>query len=161
MPQTPRSPEELLPYRTIREILAVRMGSAHAASPADSALSALRAMAERHIGLLVVLDREQLVGVLSERDFGRRVTLAGLAMEDTPVGDIMTREVVTVTPAHRFGDCLQLMDRHGIRHLPVIDAGRVVGVVSVRDLMREAVVHHEKVIRDLELERMAIFNSPA
>jgi len=160
MPQTPRSPEELLPYRTIRQILATRPGNVHAVSPADSALLALKSMAEKHIGLLVVLDGAKLAGVLSERDFGRRVTLAGRAMADTPVGDIMTREVVTVTPADRFSDCIRLMDRHGIRHLPVVDDGRVVGVVSVRDLMREAVAHHEKVIRDLELERMAMFNSP-
>jgi CBS domain-containing protein len=89
------------------------------------------------------------------------VVLAGRTAKDTLVSDIMTREVVTVTLADRFADCLKLMDRHGIRHLPVVDGSRVVGVVSVRDLMREAVAHHEKVIRDLELERMTIFNSPA
>ena len=162
MSQTPRSPEELLPYRTINQFLASRAGSVHAVSPADSALLALKSMSEKHVGLLVVLDRETLVGVISERDLGRRVTLAGRAMADTPVGDIMTRDVVTVTPADRFGDCLRLMDSHGIRHLPVVEGGgRVVGVISVRDLMREAVVHHEKVIRDLELERMTMFTSPA
>jgi len=160
MTQTPRSPEELLPYRTIRQFLASRAGGVHAVSPADTALLALKSMSEKHIGLLVVLDNETLVGVISERDFGRRVLLAGRAMADTPVGDIMTRDVVTVTPADRFGDCLRLMDRHGIRHLPVVDGGSVVGVVSVRDLMREAVAHHEKVIRDLELERMTMFTSP-
>jgi len=160
MTQTPRSPEELLPYRTIRQFLASRAGSVHTASPTDSALLALKAMTEKHIGLLVVLDDGKLAGVISERDFGRRVILAGRAMADTPVGDIMTRDVVTVTPADRFGDCLRLMDLHGIRHLPVVEGGRVVGVVSVRDLMREAVAHHEKVIRDLELERMTMFTSP-
>ena len=156
-----KSPEELLPYRTIKQILAARPGGVHAASPADTALSALKSMAEKYIGFLVVLEGEKLVGVLSERDYGRKVVLAGRTTEDTLVGDIMTREVVTVTPADRFGDCLQRMDRHGIRHLPVVEGGRVVGVVSVRDLMREAVAHHEKVIMKLELERMTIFNSAA
>jgi CBS domain-containing protein len=160
MPQTVRSPEELLPYRTIKQFLQSRAGVVHSVTPRDSALSALKSMAEKHIGLLVVIDEEKLAGVLSERDLGRRVTLAGRTMADTPVGDIMTRDVVTVTPADRFGDCLRLMDRHGFRHLPVVESGLVVGVVSVRDLMREAVAHHEKVIRDLELERMAMFNSP-
>lgn len=156
-----KTPEELLPYRTIKQILAARQGVVHAASPADTALSALKSMAEKYIGFLVVLEGQKLVGVISERDFGRKVVLAGRTAKDTLVSDIMTREVVTVTPADRFGDCLQLMDRHGIRHLPVVEGGRVVGVVSVRDLMREAVAHHEKVIMDLELERLTIFNSAA
>jgi len=160
MDRSLKTPEELLPYRTLKQILAARPGGVHAASPADTALSALRSMAEKYIGFLVVLEGEKLVGVISERDFGRKVVLAGRTVKDTLVSEIMTREVVTVTFADRFADCLKLMDRHGIRHLPVVDGSRVVGVVSVRDLMREAVAHHEKVIRDLELERMTIFNSP-
>jgi CBS domain-containing protein len=152
--------EELLPYRTIKQILAARPGDVHTASPTDTAVSALKSMAEKWVGFLVVLEGGKLVGVLSERDFGRKVVLAGRAVEDTLVSDIMTREIITVTPGHRFGDCLQLMERHGIRHLPVVDGGRVVGVVSGRDLMREAIAHYKKVIKELELERMTIFNSP-
>jgi len=156
-----KTPEELLPYRTIKQILAARPGGVHVASQTDTALSALKAMAEKYVGFLVVLEGQKLVGVLSERDFGRKVVLAGRTVEDTLVSDIMTREVVTVTPADRFGDCLQLMERHGIRHLPVVEGGRVVGVVSGRDLMREAIGHYRKVIKELELERMTIFNSAA
>ena len=73
----------------------------------------------------------------------------------------MTREVVSVTLAHHVRECIGLMDRHGIRHLPVIDGNRIVGVISVRDLLREAVVHHDKVLREMERERMTIFNSAA
>jgi CBS-domain-containing membrane protein len=73
----------------------------------------------------------------------------------------MTREVVSVTLAHHFRDCVGLMDRHGIRHLPVVDGNRIMGVVSVRDLLREAVLHHDKVLREVERERLTIFNSAA
>ena len=156
-----KTPGELLPYRTIKQILAARPGGVHVVGPADTALSALRIMAEHHVGLLVVFEAQKLVGVVSERDVGRKVILAGLAAGDALVGDIMTREVITVTPAERFFDCMQLMERHGIRHLPVIEGGRVVGVVSGRDLMREAIAHYGKVIVDLERERMTMFISPA
>ena len=161
MPQSLKALEELLPYRTIKQILAGRPGGVLAVGPEDTALSSLKSMAEKHVGFMVVLDGGRLVGVLSERDIGRKVVLAGRAAADTLVRDIMTRDVVTVTPADRFADCLRLMDRHGIRHLPVVEGGRVVGVVSVRDLMREAVAHHEQVFRELERERMTMFISPA
>jgi CBS domain-containing protein len=69
--------------------------------------------------------------------------------------------VVSVTLAHHFRDCVGLMDRHGIRHLPVVDGNRIMGVVSVRDLLREAVLHHDKVLREVERERLTIFNSAA
>ena len=73
----------------------------------------------------------------------------------------MTREVISVTPAQHFRDCVRLMDSHGIRHLPVVDGGRVLGVISVRDLLREAVLHHEQVMREVERERLTVFNSAA
>lgn len=161
MDRSLKTAEELLPCRTIKQILATKPIGAYAARPSDTALAALKSMAEKQIGFLIVLDGQELVGVLSERDYGRKVVLAGRTSQDTLVSDIMTREVITVTPANRFADCLRLMDRHGIRHLPVIDGSQVVGVVSVRDLLREAVAHHEKVIVDLELERLTIFNSAA
>jgi CBS domain-containing protein len=72
----------------------------------------------------------------------------------------MVREIVTVDPSHTFADCLRLMHQHGFRHLPVMDKGRVIAVMSVRDLMSEAVEHHKRVIAELERERMTIFTSP-
>ena len=99
--------------------------------------------------------------MISERDYTRKLIPSGRSAQDTRVGDLMTREVVTVTLAHHVRDCVNLMDRHGIRHLPVVDGNRVVGVISVRDLLREAVVHHDKVLQEMERERMTIFNSAA
>jgi CBS domain-containing protein len=89
------------------------------------------------------------------------VVLARKPPEATPVADIMVRDVVTAEPAHTFADCLRLMHQHGIRHLPVLDRGRVVAVVSIRDLLSEAVAHHAKIIAELERERLTIFTSTA
>ncbi len=154
-----KSPEELLPYRTLKQILETRGGDVHAVSPGDTVLAALQLMAEKHVGFLVVLDGDKLVGVISERDYARKVVLAGRSSNDTLVREVMSRDVVTVAPANRFGDCIRLMDQKGIRHLPVIDGGRVTGVLSVRDLLAEAVMHHEKVIMELERERLSMLQS--
>ncbi|MBK7955265.1 MAG: CBS domain-containing protein [Candidatus Accumulibacter sp.] len=156
-----KTPEQLLPYRTLKEILADRGGGVHAVGPTDTVLSALQSMAEKHIGFLVVLDDGKLLGVLSERDYARKVVLAGRASHDTLVGDLMTREVVTVSPGDRFGDCMRLLDQHAIRHLPVVESGKVVGVISIRDLLAELVTHHERVIMALERERMTMLQSTA
>jgi CBS domain-containing protein len=118
-------------------------------------------MADKNIGFLVVLERGAIVGVLSERDCVRRVVLANISAETTPVSGIMTRDVVTVPLDHAFADCLRLMARHSIRHLPVVSNGKPVAVISIRDLLDEAVRHHEQVIAALERERLTFFTSSA
>ena len=118
-------------------------------------------MSDKDVGCVVVLERNELVGIVSERDCARRVVLERKPPETTPIADIMVRNVITVDLSHTFADCLRLMHRHGIRHLPVIDNGRVVTVVSIRDLLSEAVTHHAKIIAELERERMTIFTSMA
>jgi CBS domain-containing protein len=122
-------------------------------------MAALQTMAEKNVGLLVVLEQERLVGIVSERDCARRAVLAGKPLDTTPVSDIMITDVVTVGLAQTFADCLRLMHQHGIRHLLVMDGGQVVAVVSIRDLLREAVAHNAKVIAELERERLSIFTS--
>ena len=156
-----RRPEEILAYRSLREILGAKPRSLWSVGPAESALSALQIMADKNIGFLVILERNAIVGVLSERDCARRLVLERKAPETTLVRDLMVREIVIVDPTHTFGDCLRLMHQHGIRHLPVTDAGRVVAVVSIRDLLAEAVAHHAKIIAELERERLTIFTSTA
>lgn len=118
-------------------------------------------MSEKDIGLVVVMERDTLAGVLSERDCARRVLLAKKSPESTSVADIMVRNVVTIDAEHTFADCLRLMHQHSIRHLPVIDQGRVIGIVSIRDLLSEAVRHNAKIIEELERERLTIFTSTA
>jgi signal-transduction protein with cAMP-binding, CBS, and nucleotidyltransferase domain len=156
-----RRPEEILAYRPLRQLLGPEPWALWAVGPADSVLAAFRIMADKNIGFLVVLDRGAIVGVLSERDCVRRVVVANRSPEMTPVADVMTPEVVTVDIRHAFADCLRLMHQHGIRHLPVVDNDKAVAVISVRDLLSEAVSHHEKIITELERERLTIFTSTA
>ena len=156
-----RRPEEILAYRPLREMLGAKPRSLWSVAPADSAFSALQLMADKNIGFLVVLDKDAIAGVLSERDCARRLVLERKLPETTPVRDLMVREVVTVDPTHTFGDCLRLMHQHGIRHLPVVDRGNPIAVVSIRDLLSEAVAHHAKIISGLERERLESFTSTA
>lgn len=156
-----RRPEEILAYRPLQQILSSKLGVLWSVDPLDSVLTALQTMADKNIGFLVVLEQGALVGVLSERDCARRVVLARKSPEQTPVADIMVRNVITVDLAYAFADCLRLMHQHGIRHLPVVDKGKVVAVVSIRDLLREAVAHNAKIISELERERLTMTVSTA
>ena len=154
-----KTPEQLLAFKPLKRVLAAKTPGAHAVAPNTSIFDALRLMADKEIGFLVVLDGARLVGVVSERDYARKVVLQGKASGNTPVQDIMTREVVSVGLAHTIPDCLALMNQHGLRHLPVIDADAVIGVLSVRDLLKEIVDHHERLIRTLELEKSTLLNT--
>lgn len=154
-----RRPEEILAFRTLRQILGPGPRNLWSVAPADTVMTALQMMADKDIGFIVVLEHGAMVGVLSERDCARRVVLARKSPEQTPVADIMVRQVVSVDLSHTFADCLRLMHQHGIRHLPVMDDRKVVAVVSIRDLLREAVAHHAKIIAELERERLTIFTS--
>jgi CBS domain-containing protein len=159
--QTLRRPEEILAYRTLQQILVSKSKELWSAGPRDPVLTAMQTMADKDINLIVVLDRGRLVGVVSERDCARRAVLAKKPLETTPVSDIMTRDVVTVDFSHTYGDCMRLMHQHGIRHLPVVDGGNVIAVLSIRDLLREAVAHNARIIAELERERLSMFTSMA
>jgi len=156
-----RRPEEILAYRSLRRILETKGRDVWTVGPADSTLAALQLMADKQIGFLVVLEQGAIVGVLSERDCMRRVALVKKSLDATPVADVMVSNVITGDPSHTFADCLRLMHRHGIRHLPVVEGAKPVGVISIRDLLSEAVAHHEKIIAELERERLTIFTSTA
>jgi len=156
-----RRPEEILAYRSLRRILGSRAGNLWSVAPEDSALAAVKIMADKDIGFLAVLKNGSLIGVLSERDCVRKMILNNRQPNATQVADIMVREVVTADPSHTFGDCLRLMHQHRIRHLPVLESGKVIGVISIRDLLSEAVAHHAKIIEELERERLTIFTSTA
>jgi CBS domain-containing protein len=156
-----RRPDEILAYRSLKQILAAKSQALWTVGPGDNVLTAVRLMAEKNIGFLVVIERGAIVGVLSERDCVRRLLLAGKSPEATPVADIMVRDVIKADPADTFADCLRLMHTHRIRHLPVVDNGTAIDVISVRDLLNEAVTHHAKVIGELERERMMMLTSTA
>lgn len=148
----------LLPYKTVRELLAAKPAGPIAVAPQDSVLSALRLLAEHNAGLLVVLDGTRLVGVLSERDYARKVVLQGRTSSDLPVRDIMTTSVVHVTPEQTVSQCMALMDKGQFRHLPVVEGGRVLGVLSVQDLLKEIIAHHARLISRFEIERIGLLN---
>ena len=161
MVQHLRSPHEILAYRPLGQILAAKPKALWTVAPSDNALAAMRLMAEKNIGILVVMENKAIVGVLSERDCVRRVMLDAKSPEATPVANVMVRDVVKVDIASTFADCLKLMHSHHIRHLPVIENGAAIGVVSIRDLLSEAVAHHAKIIGELERERLTMFTSTA
>jgi predicted transcriptional regulator len=156
-----RRPEEILAYRPLKQILAAKPRCLWTVGPTDSAIAAIRLMAEKNIGLVPVTERGAIAGVLSERDCLRRLVLAGRSPELTPVADIMVRDVIKIDLAKTFADCLKLMHLHGIRHLPVVENDTLITVISIRDLLAEAVAHHAKVITELERERMTMLTSTA
>jgi signal-transduction protein with cAMP-binding, CBS, and nucleotidyltransferase domain len=160
MRSTIRRPEEILAYRSLLEILGPNVRQIWSVTSSDTVRAAARLMAENDIGFVVVMDRDKLVGVLSERDCVRHVSKSGQSLE-TPVAQIMVRDVVSVDSQQTFADCLRLMHTHRIRHLPVMQGSRLMAVISVRDLLSEATEHHKKIIDELERERLTIFTSMA
>ena len=125
--------------------------------PAASVYEAIEMMAARGVGALLVMEGERLVGVLSERDLVRHAGRSG-ALRDARVADLMSSDVATVAPDASFGDCMTLMDSRNVRHLPVVDEDRVVAVLSLRDLLREAVAHHRRVLAEVDRERLTAFH---
>jgi len=115
----------------------------HAVPPDAPVIEAIRLMAEHHVGALLVMDGTRLAGILSERDYARKVVLQGRSSKDTPVRDIMTAQVITVKPGDAAEHCMQLVTDHRIRHLPVLDGDAVLGVVSIGDLVR-AVIEEQR-----------------
>jgi len=154
-----RQPQQILAYRSLQRILATKPRTLWSVDTSDSALKALQLMAEKKTAFLVVSEQGKMVGVVSERDFVGRVILANKMPENTPVADIMVRKVITVDLSSTFGDCLKLMQQHNIRYLPVVDNGKPVTVISIRDLLNEAVTYQTKLVAELERERMVIFTS--
>jgi len=136
--------------RPISELLKQRSPGNWSLSPNDSVFNALQTLADHNVGALMVLDNGKLVGVFSERDYTRKIALAGKSSKDTKVRDIMTAHVVTVSPQVRTRDCLALMSQKKIRHLPVVDGETVVGMISIRDIMNDIIADHEMTISHLE-----------
>lgn len=125
--------------RTVRQLLEAKSPEIIAIGPEAPVIDAIRLMAERGIGALLVMQGARLGGILSERDYARKVVLQGRSSRDTPVRDIMTAEVVTVAPGDSIDHCMQLVTDRRIRHLPVVDGGEVVGVLSIGDLVKTVI----------------------
>jgi len=119
-------------------------------TPDTMVYEALGLMADKDVGALLVLDATRLVGIISERDYARKVILRGKSSLGTPVREIMTANVVTVSPQHNVEECMALMSKHHIRHLPVIDEGRPTGMVTMRDVVNAIIRGKDNLIKDLE-----------
>ncbi|RKZ49942.1 MAG: histidine kinase [Gammaproteobacteria bacterium] len=122
----------------------------HSVSPETMVYDAIKLMNEAKVGALLVMENNKLVGIISERDYARRVILEDRASHDTPVKDIMTPDVITVTPDQSVEDCMKLMSAHHIRHLPVAENGEVSGVISTMDVVTSIISEKESVIDQLE-----------
>jgi CBS domain-containing protein len=135
---------------TAHDILRFKGRTVHAVRPDDTVLAALGVMAEHDIGAVLVLDGDQVAGLLTERDYARKVALVGRASKDSPVRAIMTVDVVCVPPSHTVEACMAVMTERRVRHLPVIDSGRVVGLVSIGDLVKATIDEQEFTINQLK-----------
>lgn len=129
--------------RTVRQLLETKSPEVFSIAPDAPVIDAIRLMADRRIGALLVMEGPRLAGILSERDYARKVVLQGRSSKDTPVRDIMTAQVVTVGPQDSTDHCMQLVTDGRLRHLPVLEGGQVVGVVSIGDLVK-AVIEEQR-----------------
>jgi CBS domain-containing protein len=136
--------------KTVAQMLKLKPAGVISIRPDVPVLDALKLLADKDVGAVLVMDGPRLVGIVSERDYARKVALKGKSSSDTPVSEIMTREVVFVTPARTNEDCMALMTEMRTRHLPVIDNGRVVGVLSIGDLVKDAISEQQFIIDQLE-----------
>jgi CBS domain-containing protein len=136
--------------RTVRDILQRKGTEVWAVSPETTVIDALRLMAEKNIGAVLVLEEDRVAGVLSERDYARKVVLQGRTSQDTTAREIMSSRVVGVEPQQTVEECMALMTDKRIRHLPVVEGGEVIGVVSIGDIVKNIISEQEFLIEQLE-----------
>jgi len=134
----------------ISEILTQKGNVIWSVPPESTVLDAIKMMAEKNVGALLVVKESKLVGVLSERDYTRNVVLKGRSSRDTSVRDIISGRVVSVTADHTVQDCMRLMTENRIRHLPVVDGSKILGVISIGDLVNTIISAQSSAIQQLE-----------
>jgi CBS domain-containing protein len=135
---------------TIREILNYKGKHVWCVSPEATVFDAIQLMSDKNIGALLVTEGNKLVGILSERDYTRKVALKGKSSKETAVREILSGHVVTVTPSHTVEDCMRLMTDHRVRHLPVLEESKILGVVSIGDLVNWIISAQNTTISQLQ-----------
>ena len=141
---------ELINTITVSQVLLVKGAKVWSINPDDTVFVALEKLADKNVGALLVMDGDKLEGILSERDYARKVILQGKSSMNTPVREIMTAKVITVSPTHTLGDCMEQMTTSHIRHLPVVQNDQVVGLISIGDIVKAVISQQEFVIEQLE-----------
>lgn len=134
----------------IKYLLALKGSTVWSVSPQAPVLEAIRIMADKHVGALIVVKDGDLVGIVSERDYARKVILMGRSSADLPVSEIMSSPVTTVSPDDTVHRCMELCTERRIRHLPVVEKSRIVGIVSIGDLVKAVIEEQQQTIDHLE-----------
>lgn len=136
--------------KTVKDILQAKGHKVWSISPGSSVYDALTLMAEKNVGALVVMERDRVIGIISERDYARNVILKGKSSKELAVREIMTSRVVCVRPEQSMEECMELITDKHIRHLPVLDDNRLVGLISIGDVLKAIIVDKEFIIGQLE-----------
>jgi CBS domain-containing protein len=136
--------------KTVRQLLQAKGYDVWAVDPDATVLTALKVMAEKNVGALLVLQEGRMVGIFSERDYARKMILKGKHSKDTNVHEVMTGKPICVGPAKTVQECMTLMTDNHIRHLPVLDGERLLGVISIGDVVKSIIMEQQGTISDLE-----------
>lgn len=134
---------------TVRQILEQKGGGAYSVTPDVSVFDALAVMAKHDIGAVLVVQNDRLTGIFTERDYARKLVLKGLNSRDATVGELMTPNVCTVTPSHTVDEVMNIMTENRFRHLPVVERGKIVGIVTIGDVVKSIIVQQEMTINHL------------
>ncbi len=134
----------------VRHLLDGKGRAIYSIEPEDPVLEAVQMMADHHVGALLVMKAEELVGIVSERDYARKVILMGRSSAETPVWQIMSSPVISVSPRNSVQECMKIMTEARVRHLPVVEQARVVGMISIGDLVKAVIEEQQQTIEELE-----------
>ncbi len=135
---------------TAKQLLNTQHGEIYSVTPDSFVIDAIRMMNEKEVGALLVIEDDRLVGILSERDYSRKVILNNRSSSDTMVSEIMTSDLKTVNPAQTIDECMIIMSNNHIRHLPVVDGDKIVGILSIMDVVKSIISEKEFIIEQLE-----------
>ena len=138
--------------KTAGQLLAIKGNQVLSIAPNSDVYEALVVMEKNHVGALLVLDAEKLVGIFSERDYARNVALKGKSSKNTLISEVMTSKVISISPEKTVEECMSIMTEKRIRHLPVLEKDNVIGVLSIGDLLKETLTYQQSLIKQLKFQ---------